>query len=66
VAVTGSTSHAKLVQCSFIGNEAPSGGGLSVQSGQATAVNCRFLGNQGQFGGGAFVVGGRTTLLQRS
>ena len=31
------------------------GGGLSVESGQATAVNCRFLGNQGQFGGGAFV-----------
>jgi len=39
----------------FVGNEAPSGGGLSVQSSQVAAVNCRFLGNQGQFGGGAFV-----------
>jgi len=61
VAVTGSASHAKLVQCSFIGNTAPSGGGLSVASGHATAVNCRFLGNQGLYGGGVFVQGGSRT-----
>jgi len=44
--------------CSFGGNEAVSGGAVSLQDFAATFADCYFVGNQAQSGGGLFVVDG--------
>ena len=48
--------------CSFGGNEAASGGAVSLRDVDATFADCYFAGNRAQSGGGLFVVDGALVL----